>query len=318
MIDICFAPMEGMTDAVFRRVHHACFPGVKAYYIPFISPTRHLSLTNREKRNVLPEYNAGVPCVPQVLTKDAEHFLWAARALADMGYTEIDLNAGCPSGTVTAKGKGAGLLKDPDALDRLLDAVCAKSPLPVSVKTRIGWEDAAEWETLRPIYARYPLVRLIVHPRTCRERYIPGTIHEEISYDGLERTLTLNGDIFTKAEADAALARTDCDLMIGRGMVTNPALAREILGGEKLRREELETYLTRMREEMLGFYYPDVAFMKMRDVMKHIECCFKDTGKIPKRIRKARDMAELNEITKELLETCELKETPRFEPEGKY
>lgn len=87
MVPIYFAPMEGITDAIFRRVHHECFTGVTEYYIPFISPTQHLVLTGREKHNVLPENHPGVPCVPQVLTKDEEHFLWAARTLADLGYT---------------------------------------------------------------------------------------------------------------------------------------------------------------------------------------------------------------------------------------
>lgn len=120
MIPVFFAPMEGLTDAVFRRVHHECFEGVTDYYIPFISPTKHLVLTGREKHNVLPEYNEGVPCVPQVLTKDEEHFLWAAGVLRDMGYTEINLNAGCPSGTVTSKGKGAGILREVRELDYFL------------------------------------------------------------------------------------------------------------------------------------------------------------------------------------------------------
>ena len=120
---IYFAPMEGVTDAVYRRVHHAHFGGVDKYFIPFISPTQNLVLTPRERNNVSPEVNAGMRVVPQVLTKKADHFLWAAQLLYDMGYEEINLNVGCPSGTVTAKGKGAGMLLDPDALDRFLDEV---------------------------------------------------------------------------------------------------------------------------------------------------------------------------------------------------
>ena len=176
---VFFAPMEGLTDAAFRKAHHQCFGGVDAYYMPFISPTKHMVLTGREKHNVLPEYNAGVPSVPQVLTKDEEHFLWAARLFRDMGYSEINLNAGCPSGTVTAKGKGSGMLRDTKELDYFLEDVCRDSPLPVSVKTRIGFDSPEEWERLLAIYAQYPLKRLIIHPRTCRERYQAGTVHRE-------------------------------------------------------------------------------------------------------------------------------------------
>ena len=118
-----FAPMEGVTGAVYRRTHHDYFPGIDKYFMPFITPTANGRLTPRQKRDVAPEVNAGVPAVPQLLTKSAEDFIWAANALFDMGYREVNLNLGCPSGTVTAKGKGAGFLGDPDALDRFLDAV---------------------------------------------------------------------------------------------------------------------------------------------------------------------------------------------------
>ena len=118
-----FAPMEGITGAVFRRTHHEFFPGIDKYFMPFITPTTQEKLTPRQKRDVLPEYNEGVPAVPQLLTRTAADFIWAANTLASLGYAEVNLNLGCPSGTVTAKGKGAGFLAHPDELDRFLDAV---------------------------------------------------------------------------------------------------------------------------------------------------------------------------------------------------
>ena len=103
-----FAPMEGITGAVFRRTHHEFFPGIDKYFMPFITPTTQPKLTPRQKRDVLPEYNEGVPAVPQLLTKTAADFIWAANLLGSLGWGEVNLNLGCPSGTVTAKGKGAG------------------------------------------------------------------------------------------------------------------------------------------------------------------------------------------------------------------
>ena len=119
-----FAPLEGVTGSEFRRAHHRWFPGVDAYYMPFLSPTQDHVFTQRELRNVLPEHNQGFRAVPQLLTKNADDFLWCAGELAAMGYDEVNLNLGCPSGTVVAKGKGAGLLGAPEALDRMLD--CAR------------------------------------------------------------------------------------------------------------------------------------------------------------------------------------------------
>lgn len=102
-----FAPMEGITGAVFRRTHHEFFPGIDKYFMPFITPTTQEKLTPRQKRDVLPEYNEGVPAVPQLLTRTAADFIWAANTLASLGYAEVNLNLGCPSGTVTAKGRPA-------------------------------------------------------------------------------------------------------------------------------------------------------------------------------------------------------------------
>lgn len=133
---VYLAPLEGVTDAVFRRVHRDCFSGVAKYFIPFVSPTQNLAFTARDLSILAPENGFGVP---QLLCKDAALFLWAAQALGDMGYGEVNLNLGCPSGTVTAKGKGSGLLADVPALERLLDGVFSRSPLPVSIKTRIGY-----------------------------------------------------------------------------------------------------------------------------------------------------------------------------------
>ena len=105
-----FAPMEGITTAIYRRVHADLFGGADRYYSPFISPTAEHLFTPRELRELGPENNRGIPLVPQVLTKNADDFLWAAAGLADMGYGEVNLNLGCPSATVTAKGKGSALL----------------------------------------------------------------------------------------------------------------------------------------------------------------------------------------------------------------
>ena len=128
-----FAPLEGITGAVFREAHNRCFGGVDAYYMPFLSPTRDRMFTPRDLRNVAPEHNLGFRGVPQLLTREPEDFCWAANALYDMGYDEVNLNLGCPSGTVTAKGKGAGLLADPDGLERLLEGIFAGARGKVSV-----------------------------------------------------------------------------------------------------------------------------------------------------------------------------------------
>ena len=208
-MDIRFAPLEGLTDTVYRRTHHAHFGGVSKYYIPFVSPTQHHVFTPKEMRAIGPEYNAGIPTVPQIIAKDAEHFLWAAGEMAAMGYEEVNLNIGCPSGTVTAKGKGSGMLRDLYALDAFLNEVCAKSPINVSVKTRIGFESPDEWSEILDVLVDYPLKEIIIHPRTRSGFYKAGTLHLDAFRMAAERKLPLvyNGDIFSAADAAADAER---------------------------------------------------------------------------------------------------------------
>ena len=179
---IYYAPLEGLTDAIYRRVHHATFSGIEKYFMPFISPSSSLSFTSRQQSDIDPKENMGVPAVPQILCKDAGLFLEMAKLLLDAGYTEVNLNLGCPSGTVTAKGKGAGMLKDQDVLARFLDIIYAKSPLPVSLKTRCGYESPDEWPRLLNLFLCYPIHEWILHPRTWREFY-NGAPHRDFFFE---------------------------------------------------------------------------------------------------------------------------------------
>ena len=140
-----FAPMEGLTDSVYRRLHHKYFGGVDRYFMPFLSPTIHRTLTHKEDRELPMADSVPFQAVPQILTKAAEDFLWAAQVCADRGYVEVNLNTGCPSGTVVAKGKGSGMLRDLSELDRFLNKIFSESPLPISVKTRLGLLEPEEF-----------------------------------------------------------------------------------------------------------------------------------------------------------------------------
>ena len=119
-MDFYFAPMEGITGYVLRNVHAKLFPGIDRYYLPFIAAQSSHRLKNKEKADVSPEHNAGIRAVPQILSKSAEDFVATAEILRELGYREVNLNLGCPSPTVTVKGKGAGMLRDTEVLDRFL------------------------------------------------------------------------------------------------------------------------------------------------------------------------------------------------------
>lgn len=234
---VYFAPMEGITTYIYRQQHHHYYKGVEIYFTPFVSLRPDQVLSTKEMRDVLPENNEGMPVVPQILTNHAGGFLETAKRLAQMGYGEINLNLGCPSGTVAAKKKGAGFLAFPEELDRFLDTVytdpsVVSGEFAISIKTRIGRNDPQEWERLLQIYNQYPLKELIVHPRVQKEFY-RGAVHRDIFREIMKESknpVVYNGDLFDLQAVErfhADFPQMDT-IMIGRGLLQDPALAEII------------------------------------------------------------------------------------------
>lgn len=311
-MDIRFAPMEGVTDTVFRQIHHKCFGGVSRYYIPFVSPTQNHFFTARELKAISPESNAGMNAVPQLLAKDPEHFLWAAGELHAMGYEEVNLNIGCPSGTVTAKGKGAGMLRDPDGLQRFLEAVFEHTPIAISVKTRIGFESPDEWPAILRVLSAFPLRELIIHPRT-RTGFYKGPLYRECFEQAAAMGLPVvyNGDLFTRADCDELRERhPEVPMMLGRGLIANPALARELNGGEPVNAKDLQYFHDELQRAYLAQYPKAQVHSRMREVMKYISCCFQDADKALKAIRKS--TPETYPTAVERLLACPLREDPGY------
>lgn len=321
MLPVYFAPLEGVTDSVFRRVHHAHFGGIAKYFIPFVSPTQNMAFTARELRAVSPGENVGVPAVPQIMAKDASLFLWCAGVLRDMGYQEVNLNLGCPSGTVTAKGKGSGLLRTPDALAAFLDEIFPKSPLPISIKTRVGYESPDEWPPLLALLARYPVRELIVHPRT-RSQFYAGTPFLDRygeAHDRPVRPLVYNGDLFTVGDCERLVGAypDTAALMLGRGLIANPALARQLNGGAGLSLDALHCFHDALLEAYLEQGPENLALIRMQAVMKHVVCCFESPDKPRKLLRKATRLSAYREAAEKLFECHALTEAPRFVPDSK-
>lgn len=318
-LPVYFAPMEGVTDAVYRRIHSECFTGVAKYFIPFISPTQNLTLTSRERSNVAPENNVSLYAVPQVLTKNAEHFLWAARILMDLGYREVNLNLGCPSGTVTAKGKGSGMLAHIPEMTLFLDEIFAHSPLPISLKTRIGYASAEEFERILEVYAQYPMLELIIHPRT-RQEFYKGAPHRDVyaaAQGKVPFPLVYNGDLFTAQDCHALVqACPDTHaLMLGRGMLTNPALARAYAGGAKLSLCELRTFHDRLLDAYSTLYPERLTLGRMREVGKNLLCGFADAKKPRKLIYKANSLSAYQDAIALLFDAYAFCDEPQFIPE---
>ena len=297
-----FAPMEGLTDSIYRRVHHKYFSGVDTYYMPFISPTVHRCLTNREAREVPFADTVPFRAVPQLMTKVADDFLWAARECLDRGYDEVNLNVGCPSGTVVAKKKGAGMLEDVESLDRFLDAIFASSPLPVSVKTRLGLSDPQEFPRILQIYNQYPIKELTVHPRV-RKQFYDGDVDMDMfryALDNSKNPLCFNGNLRNLTEVkdfEKEFPQVEA-VMIGRGLIGNPAMLEP--GGEG----KLEAF----HDELLEAYIAEFggarnAMFRMKENWRHLIWMFDGNEKLLKKLRKCTDVNEYRNLVREIFYT---------------
>ncbi len=292
-----FAPMEGITGAAFRQLHHKHFSGVDRYYTPFLSPTADRRFTPREQREFYPEFNEGIPLIPQILTKNAEDFLWAAGELHAMGYEEVNLNAGCPSGTVTAKGKGAGLLADTKALDAFLNEIFSHAPCKISIKTRLGMNDLEEFEPILEIYNRYPLSELIVHPRVRKDFYRHPVRQEffEIAYKKSKNPISYNGSIVTKDDFESCREKYPKlnAIMVGQGLCSDPFLAEKVKFGSKTDKNRLKIF-----HDALFFSYSELfqsknnAAQRMKELWFYWLRLFADSQKHGKQLMKSRSAEE--------------------------
>ena len=286
-----FAPLDGITRSVFRRVWFRHFGGADRIFVPFFSPTHHHIVTPRDLREITREGAEDLPLVPQVMSRLAPDFLWAAEVLEDLGYREINLNLGCPSGTVTAKGKGSGFLSRPEELDAFFDQVFSSVRLPVSVKTRLGYQTPEEFPRLLEIFNRYPIACLTIHPRVRPELY-KGTVHRDLFAWAVSESripLCYNGDLLT-VEDITAVERdfpTVEAVMVGRGAVADPALLRKLRGGPAATRQEVEEFTGELYQAYQDFYgQPGHAAQRMKEVWFYLIHLFEGGEKHAKQMRR--------------------------------
>lgn len=288
------APMEGLTGYVYRNAHRECFGNLDRYFTPFLASKK---LSSKEKNEVLPEHNLNMEVVPQILTNKPGEFLAIAKQLEQRGYTTVNLNLGCPSGTVTAKNRGSGFLKVTDELQAFLEEIFKTCPLAISIKTRIGAYHTEEFEQLIEIYNQFPLEELIIHPRLMTEFY-QGTPHIEefaLAVNKSVHSLCYNGDINTVEDYNriTELFPNVDKIMLGRGLLANPGLVNEINGGSRIFAEELARF-----HEILYKGYKEAindernTLFKMKELWVFMGGFFDDNDRAMKEIRKSQNFME--------------------------
>ena len=306
------APMEGITGHIYRNALEKYFPGTDKYFTPFIAPDQNKILRTKERRDVLPENNHVPELVPQILTNSAEDFIRTARVLQELGYEEVNLNLGCPSGTVVSRKRGSGLLVFPDEVERLLDGIFSEIQMKVSVKTRIGKDDAEDAFWLMEIYRKFPLSELIIHPRIQKDFYrgepnqdlfgeliraskdqeggMPSSGHPENTFP-----VCYNGNLLTEKDYlffAEKFPEVDA-VMLGRGVIANPGLIRQIRSGLKKDKKTLRAFHDEVLEEYRSLFGEDKnALFRMKEMWIYMIHLFTNHEKYAKKIRKAQSLAE--------------------------
>ena len=303
-----FAPLEGITSCYFRNVYDKHFKGIDKYYIPFLAPVNH-TLSTKSLREINPSNNhLSKQLVPQIISKDVEQTLWCIDYLKSLGYQEVNLNLGCPSPTVINKGRGAGLLGDLNVLDEYLKGVFEKASLPISIKLRIGLKENNFVDIIK-ILNKYQILELIVHPRTAKDKYTPGTLNLE-AIDSLDKLTTIpiiyNGDIKTKEDIEYIKKRFPYikGIMLGRGIVQHPDILEDL--DDDTRINKIANYF----KELYQISLSNFGWNNTKYYGKEIWSLLIDSFDIPKDLQKrlfnSTKEYEFNSAFEEILSTCKI------------
>ena len=297
-MQIYAGPMEGITNYLFRNAYQRHFQGIDTYFTPFVTGT-HLS--KKEQNDIRPENNPGMHVIVQILSNQTDDFLSVAKIVSEeFGYDHLNLNLGCPSATVTSRKRGAGFLTVPDKLEKFLDEIFERSPVSISVKTRIGMHDASDWEDILSLYEKYPLTELIIHPRIRDAFYggLPDLDAFDLAYQKSSHPLCYNGNLFHPEDYEKIAAHFPDlpSVMIGRGLLINPFLPEEIKGISSPTKEErlvrIKDFEEDLRESLLTNTEggPHKVMEKMKEVWGFMAYNFDNPEKLLKKIRKAQNM----------------------------
>ncbi|EOU1829673.1 tRNA-dihydrouridine synthase family protein [Clostridium perfringens] len=315
------APMEGITGFIYRNSYEKFFGGIDKYFAPFVVPNSSKSLKTKELRDVLPENNKGINLVPQILTNDSEGFILTAKKLKDLGYNEINLNLGCPSGTVVGKKRGAGFLAHREELDKFLEEIFKIDNMKLSIKTRLGMDKPEEFYELIKIYNKYPMEELIIHPRT-RQDFYGNKPNLEVFKDAIslsKNSVCYNGDIFTLEDHNKLVeAFPEVDkIMLGRGVLANPALMNEILNNEFMDKKVLKEFHDEVFSKYREVFNEDRnAMFRMKELWGYMIYMFSNNKKYAKKIKKAQKVVDYNQaVTSLFLEQDILKGAGLFSSE---
>ncbi len=303
------APLEGVTGYIYRNAYAKYFYPLDKYFTPFLSPHTKKDMNSRERNDILPTNNSSLYVVPQILTNQVDGFLTTAKSLEQLGYCEVNLNLGCPSGTVVSKMKGAGFLAQPDAVHTFLEKVINGLQIKISVKTRLGISDPNEFERIMQIFNQYPLEEVIIHPRVQQDFYknVPNWEVFAQALSSSTNPICYNGDICTKEQFDklqTTFPKLDA-VMIGRGILANPGLVGEIHQQSRIDKAKWKQFHSFLLNEYKNTAMGDRnVLFRMKELWFYIGKSFKAEEKMIKKILKTEKMEVYEELANAVFDCC--------------
>jgi tRNA-dihydrouridine synthase B len=308
-IKVYQAPLQGFTDFDFRRALAESFGGIDKFFIPYLSFGKGREIKKSQLREVFPENNRSLPVVPQVLFSDQVELFDLITILIDYGYQEINLNLGCPYPMATNRGRGSAWLEKPEVLNEILQQLYEKCfPVKFSVKMRAGITNDQNFKSVLEVLNQFQLEEVIFHPRTASQMYDgkanPQLFAEAISQ--VKHPLVYNGDIFSVADLQELkkLLPEQNSWMIGRGLLTNPALAAQ-LKDEVFEPKALWIKMREFHDQLLEAYSARLQgdghiVMKMSQFWTYFSESFENPHKAMKLVKKSSSLLKYNAAVTEI------------------
>jgi tRNA-dihydrouridine synthase len=303
------SPLQGFTDFRFRNAFHRYFGGIDTYYSPYIKLNGKLVIKGSYERDILPENNTTIEVIPQIITNDAEEFLFVVRYVQQLGYKELNWNLGCPYPMVAKCGMGSGLISNTSQIEHILKRVHTETDIIVSMKMRMGYENPTEILDVFPILEQYPIKNIAIHARIGKQLYKGGVDLESFQkcLDTSKQKIYYNGDI-TSVEKFRMMQERFPSIdhwMIGRGLIADPFLPSMIKNNTteypKNKLEIFEAFHDTIYQEYDAYLSgPTPIRMKMLGFWEYFSESFSNPQKTFKKIKKAGNSKNYEAAVKEI------------------
>lgn len=305
---IDLAPIQGLTNDLYRNLYHQFFAGVDRFFAPFVKIQKHPNLLSNRRKFHFSKFDPAISLVPQILSNDAEEFLILDQALHAAGYPAFNWNLGCPMPMVTRKKRGSGLLPFPDQIKSILEQIVPKLCCRLSVKTRLGLNHSDELLTLIPIFNQFPIQELIIHPRLGKQLY-KGQVDLHAFDECLRSSkhpVTYNGDVFS-LNTFRSLQEQFPQInrwMLGRGILANPFLPEQIKGRAGAASDKLER-LRQFHDEYAAQYGrilsgPSHLLDKLKEFWSYVRFLFTDGQSFYHRLLRIKHYEDYCELVSKL------------------